>query len=54
MARKAARAGETAQFRPEAHRRARVEVAFDEQTLLGALFGQFDSHLIQIENRLGV
>ncbi|MFK4873198.1 PhoH family protein [Novosphingobium sp. ZW T3_23] len=54
MARKAARAGETAQFRPEAHRRARVEVEFDEQTLLGALFGQFDSNLVQVENRLGV
>ncbi|MCH7628576.1 MAG: PhoH family protein [Proteobacteria bacterium] len=36
------------------HRRARVEVEFDEQTVLGALFGQFDQNLVQIENRLGV
>ncbi|KLI64043.1 PhoH [Aurantiacibacter marinus] len=34
--------------------RARVEVAFDEQAVLGALFGQFDANLVQIENRLGV
>ena len=45
--------------RPEAHRsdaprRARIEIAFDEQTVLGALFGQFDQNLVQIENRLGV
>lgn len=40
--------------RPDIHRRARVEVEFDEQTVLGALFGQFDQNLVQIENRLGV
>ena len=34
--------------------RARIEVAFDEQAVLGALFGQFDANLVQIENRLGV
>jgi phosphate starvation-inducible PhoH-like protein len=40
--------------RNDPHRRARVEVEFDEQTVLGALFGQFDTNLVQIENRLGV
>lgn len=54
MARKAARAVDPAQFRPETHRRARVEVEFDEPTLLGAVFGQFDANLVQVENRLGV
>ena len=54
MARKPHRADE-AHHRPETqHRRARVEVEFDEQTVLGALFGQFDTNLVQIENRLGV
>jgi len=33
---------------------ARIEVSFDEQAVLGALFGQFDANLVQIENRLGV
>ena len=40
--------------RSEQHKRARVEVEFDEQTVLGALFGQFDQNLVLIENRLGV
>ena len=35
-------------------RRARTEVSFDNQSLLGPLFGQFDANLVQIENRLGV
>ena len=35
-------------------RRARTEMDFDEATILGALFGQFDANLVQIENRLGV
>ena len=35
-------------------RRARAEVHFEEATILGALFGQFDANLVQIENRLGV
>ncbi len=39
--------------RDEAHR-ARVELEFDEPGVLGALFGQFDANLVQIENRLGV
>ncbi len=59
MARKATRAeGSSALAHPEdrrdAARRARVEVRFDEQAMLGALFGQFDANLVQIENRLGV
>src|ERR1700712_4861088 len=55
MARKASRVdGTVTQFRPESHRRARTEVQFDEPTLLGALFGQFDANIVQIENRLGV
>jgi phosphate starvation-inducible PhoH-like protein len=40
--------------RPDHGSRARVEVEFEEQTMLGALFGQFDTNLVQIENRLGV
>ena len=48
-----------AQFRPQSSRtatsrRARTELEFDEPTVLGALFGQFDSNLVLIENRLGV
>ncbi|NOW48083.1 phosphate starvation-inducible PhoH-like protein [Novosphingobium sp. SG751A] len=35
-------------------RRARTELEFDEPTILGALFGQFDANLVLIENRLGV
>jgi phosphate starvation-inducible PhoH-like protein len=54
MARKPARADELAQIRPETPRRARVEIEFDEPTILGALFGQFDANLVQLENRLGV
>ncbi|MCB2049952.1 MAG: PhoH family protein [Novosphingobium sp.] len=37
-----------------APRRSRAELEFDEQTVLGALFGQFDANLVQLENRLGV
>jgi phosphate starvation-inducible PhoH-like protein len=58
MSRKIARAGDTAPFRPEARPksagRARTEVEFEEPSILGALFGQFDANLVQIENRLGV
>ncbi len=59
MARKPARAYEPAHTRSEASRpnpsrRARAEIEFDEATVLGALFGQFDANLVQIENRLGV
>ncbi|MEW9854431.1 PhoH family protein [Novosphingobium sp. M1R2S20] len=54
MARKSARVGEPTQFRPDAPRRARVEIEFDEPALLGTLFGQFDANLVQVENRLGV
>ncbi|QUL38315.1 PhoH family protein [Erythrobacter sp. JK5] len=35
-------------------RRAQVEISFENQSLLGALFGQFDANLVQVENRLGV
>jgi phosphate starvation-inducible PhoH-like protein len=58
MARKPARTHEVAFVTPEArsdrHRRARIEIEFDEPAVLGALFGQFDQNLVQIENRLGV
>jgi phosphate starvation-inducible protein PhoH and related proteins len=54
MARKSARADTLAAFRPETPRRSRIEVEFDQPALLGALFGQFDANLVQIENRLGV
>jgi phosphate starvation-inducible PhoH-like protein len=54
MARKPARAYHEAPSRSEAPRRARAELEFEEATILGALFGQFDANLVQIENRLGV
>ena len=34
--------------------RASAELSFENQSLLGALFGQFDANLVQVENRLGV
>ena len=40
--------------RRDGSRRARAEVEFDEQAVLGALFGEFDANLVLIENRLGV
>jgi phosphate starvation-inducible PhoH-like protein len=54
MARKAVRAGMPAQSSRELPRRARAELEFEEPTVLGALFGQFDANLVQLENRLGV
>ncbi len=59
MPRKPVRVHEPAHTRPPAARtaappRARSELEFDEATILGALFGQFDANLVQIENRLGV
>ncbi|ALE16905.1 Phosphate starvation-inducible protein PhoH, predicted ATPase [Altererythrobacter epoxidivorans] len=35
-------------------RRAQAEMSFENQSLLGPLFGQFDANLVQVENRLGV
>ncbi len=35
-------------------RRAKAEITFENQSLLGPLFGQFDANLVQVENRLGV
>ncbi len=54
MARKSARAHDVAHLRNESPGRARAELEFDEPAVLGALFGQFDANLVQIENRLGV
>ncbi|MCB2057372.1 MAG: PhoH family protein [Novosphingobium sp.] len=54
MARKPARAHEMAPTRSDPSRKARAEMEFDEATILGALFGQFDANLVLIENRLGV
>ncbi len=62
MSRKPHRAGDghqrTATVHPDEQRdqpkRARIEIAFDDQAVLGTLFGQFDANLVQIENRLGV
>jgi len=54
MARKSARVEDISALRPEKARRARVEIEFDESSLLGALFGEFDANLVHIENRLGV
>ncbi|WP_022687922.1 PhoH family protein [Sphingomonas phyllosphaerae] len=34
--------------------RSRVEVVFDRPQLLSRLFGQYDQHLVALENRLGV
>ena len=34
--------------------RARLEIEFEQPHLLGPLFGEFDSNLIAIEDRLGV
>lgn len=34
--------------------RAKAELSFENQSLLGALFGQFDANLVQVENRLSV
>ena len=34
--------------------RVSTSMEFDDSSLLGALFGQFDANLVQIENRLGV
>ncbi|MEL6530706.1 MAG: PhoH family protein [Pseudomonadota bacterium] len=34
--------------------RAKAEISFENQSLLGPLFGQFDANLVQVENRLGV
>lgn len=41
-------------FPAERPTRARIELTFDDPAVLGALFGQFDTNLVQIENRLGV
>ncbi len=54
MARKPARATSALSMTTTAPRRARSEITFDEQRLLGPLFGQFDANLVQVENRLGV
>ncbi len=53
MARKPARVWHEAPTR-SAPARARAEIEFEEATMLGALFGQFDANLVLIENRLGV
>ena len=34
--------------------RARVEIEFEQPYLLGPLFGEYDRHLVAIEDRLGV
>ncbi len=41
-------------IRPTEVRRAKAELSFENQSLLTALFGQFDANLVQVENRLGV
>ena len=41
-------------IRPTEVRRAQAEISFENQSLLGPLFGQFDANLVQVENRLGV
>ncbi|MXP14534.1 AAA family ATPase [Altererythrobacter confluentis] len=57
MARKPARAEQAISPSPIPQReirRAKVDVSFDDQSLLVPLFGQFDANLVQVENRLGV
>lgn len=59
MARKTHSSDRTAAFvhpedRRDHARRARVEVEFEQQATLGALFGEFDANLVLLENRLGV
>ena len=54
MARKTVRGAYPAQHRTDAPARARAELEFDEPTVIGALFGQFDANLVQLENRLSV
>jgi phosphate starvation-inducible PhoH-like protein len=54
MSRKPNRAQNMAQFHPNQPLRARAELEFDEPTILGDLFGQFDANLVLLENRLGV
>ncbi len=43
-----------AAINPAETKRAQAELTFENQSLLGALFGQFDANLVQVENRLGV
>ena len=38
----------------QAGERSRVELVFDKPQALSALFGQYDQHLVALENRLGV
>jgi phosphate starvation-inducible PhoH-like protein len=57
MSRKPARAGMAPSSAPASSGvlpRARSEISFEDQRLLGPLFGQFDANLVQVENRLGV
>ncbi|MBD3730344.1 MAG: PhoH family protein [Sphingomonadales bacterium] len=55
MARKPARADTANEpFPARSPGRAKVELEFEDQSLLGPLFGQFDANLVQVENRLGV
>ena len=57
MARKPAKADQAISPSPipqRETRRAKVDVTFEDQSLLVPLFGQFDAHLVQVENRLGV
>ncbi|MDE2301732.1 MAG: PhoH family protein [Sphingomonadales bacterium] len=59
MARKTIRAHDVVPYSPlgprrDDNRRARAEIEIDEPTVLVAVFGQYDSHLVQIESRLGV
>ncbi len=54
MARKPARAWHEASPRSVPSSKTRAELEFEEATMLGALFGQFDANLVLIENRLGV
>ncbi|MEM6266605.1 MAG: PhoH family protein [Pseudomonadota bacterium] len=39
---------------PRDTRRAKAELTFENQSLLGPLFGEFDANLVQVENRLSV
>ena len=58
MGRRPTRAGEPRLSPPphpqREHRRAKVDMEFENQSLLVPLFGQFDANLVQVETRLSV
>jgi len=54
MARKSATTQSATALGDEKPRRARAEIEFEQPSVLGPLFGQYDANLVLLENRLGV